>query len=336
VSTASVSSFLNAGTQAGGQRKAKVLEEQRIVVPLLEGVRTVREALGLDETVMIGGIECRALLPVQGHWPTFLAGPPAASGDDEQDHGWPLRSTDWGENSSNSVIIRAVGIIPAGTRIPAGDEHIDFDRAAAQWRQLLRDWLAVAAEGPTDSAEDYYGATIWGSSEYDDEEVPYQPHQRGHRYPTQRLSAWAWTHALGHASAGDQPPLARALMTTAARAAVAANWRVAIIDAATAAEVALTAGLAALSATLQSHKDKERIASTRMLGPLLGLARDLGMSLPPKIDEDLKDVRNAVVHRGADMTSAQAKAAITAAWAVVHQYDPLPACCHEPGSPQGA
>jgi hypothetical protein len=296
------------------------------------------DALGLDETVVIGGIGCRMLLPVQrrkGHWPTFLAGPPADSGDHERNHGWP-GSFDWGENLPSAVIIRAVGIIPAGTRIPPGDEHIDFDRAAAQWRQLLRDWLAVAAEGPTDWAQDYYGATIWGSSEYDHEEIAYQPHQRGHRHPPQRLSAWAWTHALGHASASDQPPLARALMTTATRAAVAANWRVAIIDAATATEVALTVGLAALPATLQSREDKERIASTRMLGPLLGLARDLGLSLPPKIKEDLKDPRNAVVHQGAEMTRDHAKAAITAAWAVVRQYDPLPACCREPGSSQGA
>jgi hypothetical protein len=56
------------------------------------------------------------------------------------------------------------------------------------------------------------------------------------------------------------------------------------------------------------------------------------MSLPSKIDEDLKDTLNAVVHQGADMTGDHAKAAIEAAWAVVHQYDPLPPC-HEPGSP---
>ena len=266
-----------------------------------------------------------------------LAGPPADSGDNELDHGWPLRSTGWGENSSNSVIIRAVGIIPAGTRIPAGDEHIDFDRAAAQWRQLLRDWLAVAAEGPTDWAEDYYGATIWGSSEYDDEEVPYQPHQRGHRYPPQRLSAWAWTHALVHASAGDQPPLARALMTTAIRAAVTANWRVAIIDAATAVEVALTAGMATrLSDEASSRVTKALIDRTRMLGNRIDLAGKLGMPLPPKIEEDLVKLRNSVVHQGANATSADAKAAISAAWTVIREYDSLPACCHGPAGPHGA
>ena len=99
------------------------------------------------------GIECHVLLPVRGpvrgRWPRHLAGPPAPGGDREQGTSWP-KSIDWGDPYPNAVIIRAVGIIPAGTRIPPGDEHIAFDRAVAQWRHLLRDWLAVAAEGPTD------------------------------------------------------------------------------------------------------------------------------------------------------------------------------------------
>ena len=73
-----------------------------------------------------------------------------------------------------------------------------------------------------------------------------------------------------------------------------------------------------------------------MLGNLLDLASDLGMSLPPTIKEDLVKRRNDVIHQGVNMTGVHAKAAIEAAWAVVRMYDPLPACCHEAGSPQGA
>lgn len=309
------------------------MTEQHVAVLLLDGVHTAKEALGLEHPVTIGGIECRALLPVAGKWPMFLDRPPVPSGEPYPDGFRRI----WGEGTRSGGLVTAVGIIPTGTTIQPGDGQIAFDHAAAQWRELLRDWLAVAAEGPTDWAQDYYGATAWDSPEYDDEEIAhqFQPHQHGHRHPPRRLSAWAWSHALEHASAGDQPPLARALMTTAIRAGVTANWRVAIIDAATATEVALTAGLDTLSATLQSSKDKRRIAKTRMLGPLLTLARDLGMSLPPTIDTDLKGPRNDVVHQGKDMTRDQAKAAIDVAWAVVRQYYPLAACCHEPGLPQG-
>ena len=98
-------------------------------------------------------------------------------------------------------------------------------------------------------------------------------------------------------------------MTTAIRAAITANWRVAIIDAATAVEVALTAGLIArLSDEASSHVTQELLDKTRTLGGRLGLAKRLGMPLPDKINEDLVQRRNAVVHQGADMTGAPASA----------------------------
>ncbi len=323
-----------------------VLEEQRIGVLLLEGVCTAGEALGLVETVTIGGIECHVLLPVlgpvRGRWPRRLAGPPAPGGDQEQDPGWRKSMEDiWGE-LGRSDVIRAVGIIPVGTAVPPGDEHIDFDHAVAQWRHLLRDWLAVAAEGPTDFPDrDYYGATIFGSSEYDGEydgdDVPYQPLQSGHRYRPQPLSARAWSHAIEHAGAGDPPPLARALMTSAIRAATTANWRVAILDAATATEVALTRGLKArLSATLPPRDAKKKLDSTHSLGPLIQLAKNQSMQLPARISEDLKNPRNDVIHRDKGMTSDDVETAITVAWAVVRQYAPLDACCQESGTTQGA
>jgi hypothetical protein len=316
------------------------MEEQRIVVFLLEGVRTAESALGLEKTVTIGGTKCRALLPVKGRWST-LAAPQVGSGDGEHGPRWPgLVSGTWGETAPDPVI-EALGVILEGPGIPPGDEHIAFDFAAARWRRLLRDWLAVAAEGPTDWAEHYYGATAFPGpgydGDYDGEDVPYQPAQRGHRHSPRRLSAWAWDHALEHASAGDQPPLARVLMTTAIQAAMDANWRVAIIDAATATEAALTAGLVAhLSTTLSPGDVTKTLNSNRMLGKRVGLAGTLNMPLPAGIRHDLVDPRNAAMHQGTEVTRDQVKAAITAAWAVLHQYDSLPACCQEPESSQGA
>jgi hypothetical protein len=316
------------------------MEEQRIVVFLLEGVCTAKEALGMEKTVTIGGTKYRAVLPVEGRWST-LAAPPAGSGDGEHASRWPnLAPGAWGDNAPHPVI-ESVGLILEGATIPPGDEQIEFDHAAAHWRQHLRDWLTIAAEGPTSWAEDYYGATAFPGPGYDGDydglDVPYKPVQRGHRHAPRPLSGWAWGRALEHASAGDQPPLARALMTTAVHAAMAANWRVAIIDAATATEAALTAGLVAqLSTTLSSSDVAKRLKSNSMLGKRIELARSLKMPLPARIQEDLVNPRNATMHQGADATRDQVKAAIKAAWAVVHQYHPLPPCCQEPGSSQDA
>jgi len=118
---------------------------------------------------------------------------------------------------------------------------------------------------------------------------------------------------------------------------MAANWRVAVIDAATATEAALTAGLVVqLSATLSPGDVTKKLKSNRMLGKRIELAGALNMPLPARIQEDLVDPRNAAMHQGAEVTRDQVKAAITAAWAMVHQYDPLPSCCHPPRSSQDA
>ena len=322
-------------------KKGKAVEEQRVVVFLLEGVRTAKDALGMEKTVTIGGTKYRAVLPVEDRWNFSLAAPSIVGGDGNQTSRWAnLVPGAWGRNASDPVIA-AVGLILEGAAIAPGDEQVEFDYAAAQWRLLLRDWLTVAAEGPTDWIEHYFGVTAFAGPGYDGDydglDIPYQPVQRGHRHPPQSLSSWAWGHALEHASAGDRPPLARTLMTTATQAAMTTNWRVAIIDAATATETALTTGLVALlSATLSSREVEKELKKNRMLGNLIKLAGTLNMPLPAGLQEDLVEPRNAAMHQSADVTGDQVKAAITAAWTVVKRYDPLSACCHEPGAAQNA
>jgi hypothetical protein len=305
---------------------------QHVAVPLLEGVRTSSDGLALRHTATIGRTQCEVVLPqdpLTDDSVFHLAPPASASG---RNLGWPR--TDWGDVliifGLPAVTIRAVGLIPEAV-IQPGSEHIAFDHAVAGWKHLLRDWLAVSAKGLTESGGFYQGATLWGSPEYD-YELFRQPYQPGNRHDPKPSTPWAWAHALDHASAGDQPPLARALMTTATQAAATADWRVAIIDAATATEVALTTGLTAqLSATLSPHDVERRLASARMLGRRIDLARSLGMTLPARIQDDLVKHRNAVVHEGISVTGSNASAAIATAWEVVDQYEPLAPCCQEPG-----
>ena len=311
------------------------MEDQHVIVPLVEGVSTSAAALGLAQTAKIGEIECRAVLPVRGpargNWPVRLIGPPAPGETLEQSSIWPKWDY-WGDPYSNSTIVQSIGIVLIGAMIPPGDEHLDFDRKVDQWRHLLRDWLAALAEGPTDFPDrEYYGATVWGSSDYDHEDIPYQPHQVGQRRRPNPISAWAWSHALEHASKGDQPPLARTLMTSAIRAAMSANWRVAIIDATTAVEVALTTDLSAvLSDEASSRVTDALLKRSRTMGGRQKLAKEFGMQLPSRLDADLVEHRNAVAHQGADVTSTEVQAGISKAWEVMRQYNTLPVCCCEP------
>jgi HEPN domain-containing protein len=210
---------------------------------------------------------------------------------------------------------------------------IDFDHAVGQWRHLLRDWLSVIAEGPTDFLElPVRGETRWTHEAYTNEiwSNYYDNLQR-----PQRVTRWQWEHVLAHIRAGDQPPLARVLLTTAKRAAATGNSRLAVIDAATAAEVALTAGLSDhLASEASPQVIRALIERTRMLGPRLDLARDLGMTLPDRIRTDLLERRNAVIHRGTVLTGDDAQAAIRAAGQLVDQCQPLAAHCNDPAKTQ--
>jgi len=317
------------------------MPKQHVAVPLLEDVHSSVEALTLRHPTTIGGIECDVLLPVAD--PAWLTAgdmhlkPP----DDEHQErdpywtpatGWPAEAK-WGYvHDADSVTISAVGLIPVSEPVPWDGRLFDFDHAVGQWRHLLRDWLSVIAEGPTDFLDlPVRGETQWADAGYTDEVWTYY---YDNLQRPQRVSRWQWEHVLAHTHAGDQPPLARVLLTTANRAVATGNPRLAVIDAATAAEVALTTGLTyRLSAEAASHVVQVLIDRTRMLGPRLDLARDLGMTLPDRIRPDLVERRNAVVHRGTRVTGTDAQAAIMAAAELVDEYEPLAAHCHEPSGP---
>ncbi len=309
---------------------------RHVAVPLLEGAHTSADALTLRDAATIGGIQCHVVLP--GLHPAWAERgerdlEPPHDEYEERDPNWPIADTDWGFiHDHDSVTVQAVGLIlhqPLGW----GKMLIDFDHAVGQWRHLLRDWLSVIAEGPTDFLElPVRGETRWANEAYTNEiwSNYYDNLQR-----PQRVTRWQWEHVLAHIRAGDQPPLARVLLTTAKRAAATGNSRLAVIDAATAAEVALTAGLAdRLSAEASPQVIQALIERTRMLGPRLDLARDLGMTLPDRIRVDLLERRNAVIHRGTAVTDDDAQAAISAAGKLVDQYQPLAAHCHDPTKPQ--
>lgn len=70
-----------------------------------------------------------------------------------------------------------------------------------------------------------------------------------------------------------------------------------------------------------------------MLGPRLALAKDLGMPMPDRIQADLVERRNTVIHQGTAVTGDDAQAAITAAGKLVEQYQPLGGHCQDPTQP---
>lgn len=325
------------------------MAKQHAAVPLLEGVQSSPEALGLRHSTMIGGIRCDVLLPLHiPEPPDFIYLKPPSDDDQEEPgpgwapstgwpgtDGWPEKVR-WGiaAGPGTSVTVNAVGVIPVSDPVPWDGRLAVFDHAVGQWKHLLRDWLSAIAGGPTDVLElPVRGETLWADEGYN--ELVWEHYYDNLQQP-QRVSLWQWRHALGHILAGDPPPLARTLLTAAKRGAAAGNPRIAVIDAATAAEVALTAGLAdRLAAEASPRAVQALIDRARMLGARLDLARDLGMTIPDRVRPDLVSRRNAVVHQGTAVTDSEAQAAISAAAELVNEYEPLAAHCRQPaGTPR--
>jgi hypothetical protein len=323
------------------------MPKQHVAVPMLEDVYTSADALALRRPTIISGIECHALLPVPD--PSWASGGDRDLKAPDDDHeesdprwtrstGWP--DVRWGRITHDSVIdgtyiatVSAVGLIPVSEVIPWDGRLLDFDEAVGQWRHLLRDWLSVIAGGPTGFLDHLpvKGETQWADKGYTNEIWTYY---FDNRQKPRCVSRWQWEHALAHTHAGDQPPLAQVLLTTARRAAATGNARLAVIDAATAAEVTLTAGLEdRLSGEASARVVQALIKGTRMLGPRLALAKDLGMTLPDRIQADLVERRNTVIHQGTAVTGDDAQAAITAAGKLVEQYQPLADHCQDPTQP---
>jgi hypothetical protein len=293
-----------------------------MVVPLLDGVHSRADVAAHEYRSKIHQVPCWVLLPGP-RW-TGRAGellePPPREGP------WPA-SADWGMVNAAPpgafVTFRSLGLVLMGDD-DLGEGGIDrMSHAVVRWRRLLRDWLAVLADGPTDFLAPA-DQVVW---------VDPKPRTTilGDFYWPTPVSVWQWDHALDHVEKGDEPPLARALLTAANRAAANGDWRAAVVDAATACEVALTAAISAgLSAEASSRVTDALIRRSRMLGARLALAREIGLTVPENTQADLVDCRNAVVHHGADMTEAQAQKAIQVAREILDDHEPLPTDCHEP------
>ena len=91
------------------------MREQRVAVPLLEGVHSSVGALALRRTAEIGGIKCRVLLP--GPHPGLAGGAgrlltPPYDERHQQDPGWP--KADWGFFNDD--------------RSTSGTDDLDFSR----------------------------------------------------------------------------------------------------------------------------------------------------------------------------------------------------------------
>jgi HEPN domain-containing protein len=114
------------------------------------------------------------------------------------------------------------------------------------------------------------------------------------------------------------------LLTRARAALRRGRYRAAVLDAATAAELALTRVLDEGLAPLQEPLRRALIAQPPTLGRLCRLAGKI-VPLPQNLQDDLVKPRNGAMHRNEIPSSNEARVAVAVAKQIVLLVEPLPA-----------
>lgn len=292
-----------------------------VILWLDESAHSESGVIGMSHQICINSVSGICYLPGGSYSVGATLHPPFTSAD--------LSGIRWGMvNSSNSVTIEALLL---SFDLPDNSDKAwiaDFSRDIDWWGYLLRDWLAVLADGPTDHL--WMIATKWVDKELNENVESFRYHEDPFHQPYP-LSRWQWQHVLDHASAATEPPIARNLMVKAERAAFIGRTREAIINAATAVELAITTGLQErlFELAITSEVIQTILAQTKMLGPRIELAKQLDIEMPERIKPDLLSIRNIAVHSGRPISTDQAWAAIRIAREIVDKYEPLDVHCDE-------
>jgi hypothetical protein len=209
------------------------------------------------------------------------------------------------------------------------------------WFEALRIWLRVLTDQDVDqdveagrvriAAQGLEVLTVDGETV----SLPRFPSKITLNMPqVQALDERQWRHALNLISHGASPPIEHSLVGTARVQLRLHQYRRAVIDAATAVELALTDFLNTNYASLPSGIQRTLSQNDQTLGWLVKnvpATRSLPTSVtqvfsqfPPDVEAGLLDVRNNVVHRNQILTVAEAVRTVEIALSIVKLAKPLP------------
>ncbi len=184
------------------------------------------------------------------------------------------------------------------------------------WREVVLDWLETAHDqtlGRTALPGPGSAITPWLWTHDGQEQVLLHKEQMLSVYgedPDKALDAAALQQVFGLAGALIRPPLAWTLTRDASRRMWAGDYRRAVLDAGTAAEVALYEAL---------PRHNHKVGPKETLGPLVKKATKVPALHQREAEAHLVSVRNAVAHKGWTPTQRQAEAALTLSAAIVEK-----------------
>ncbi|WP_406640441.1 hypothetical protein [Amycolatopsis sp. WGS_07] len=264
-------------------------------IALKGDVRSTTETLGRTFPTAIADIKCTLHSPV-------LSG----AGSDTSSENvmspfanlWPDINW-WGHYSAGSseVAIKTFGV-SVDDNCPLTTLR-DISEGIQAWENRLVGWLSVLADGPMELIGDHHAEVSWEDLVASEESGRmYFGSSRTVSLP-KVVTADQWVYALLQTGSNVDAPLYRVLLVEAERAIASSRWRSAVVDAAAATEVAISKALSQeLSQWNPAPATEAILKRVRMLGPMVSFAREVGLVIPERIQADLIDMRNRVMHQG--------------------------------------
>ena len=331
-------------------------ERLLFLVNMLDGVPVTSDVLGTSWEVANAPSPCTVFLPrppddYDGMWD--LARPPVKAAEAALEW-FETRLRDdwdwWGRGSEGNSVRRevTVAVVQWAAVVtaphPSADQrdqiaHADrITEAVERWLSMVGAWLEVLAElvlapagmrTPDRSRPRYvYPLPLL---------VDEDGRLRSHPAITQVVAGSSadrganrhhWDRAVAHANAARLPPEEHVLLRDGRAAWWRQDRRKAVIDAATAAEVAMaTAVRERLASTADEPASDQVLRNVRGAVELLDLATALGCSFPVSrgsVMNELAVRRNEAVHAGVEPTIDETRRALDVARAVVHAVSVLP------------
>ncbi|MER7455639.1 hypothetical protein [Micromonospora sp. NPDC126480] len=295
------------------------------------------EILGDTYQVQVGGRSAVLHLPTQAPDSDDLAAP-AVLGAEEQIADLQARQDIWGTLlpgepfTNDGAHLRAVVIIVSCSTNEVQPVAEELPDTLTEWFKRLRAWVRVLVNQPLRHTPPIHnrghGLTVFHKAGTEAvERVSFRQWIRAVRREREALSCDLWTVALKAVSASELPAPAHTFLADAREALDAGDPRRAVLDAATAAELALAHLFDSALDALDPRIRGAIIGERRTLGSYVTTIANAGM-LPQGVTRDvlsagLTQVRNLAIHKGRPPSRDQAQTAVNVGAAVVSAVFPL-------------
>ncbi len=310
----------------------------QVIFSLPEAISAEPEILGRVDPVVIGSLTGTISTPSDDHmqstreywemveweWadPTDLE-PPV-----ELAFGLPAgQHVDWGWISSKPEYGVGISTLFLSFNLEAGQ----LEQNIHGWFDTLADWLQaytmqVLMPQSVEKGLPSRSIQVWGKVNGSVKQVPYLVSSDRLTSPQWTLVTPAiWETSVRRSSAGDGLPLNWQLLGDALRALRGCQPRRALVEAFSSLEVTARQAVGNRVRQCGDQAVADIIIRRRnTLGPLLEMARNLGVMLPESLTKRLVELRNSVIHSGSLPSMTDALTAWQAAQVLAQQQSPLP------------